>query len=79
MNGGLYLLREDDRLAGVASMVQKKGNWLLYDAVGDELLAALEESDEWKPVPSPQKIMVKWLGDGESLGQFLPFIMEELT
>lgn len=79
MEGGLYLLRQDNRLAGVAAMGQEDGNWLLYDVVGDALLEELAGNSGWKPVEHPQKIMVKWLGEGDRLGEFLPFVMEELT
>ena len=79
MDGSLYLLQENGELAGVASMGRKGQFWLLYDAVGDEMLEALSESDEWEPVPEQRKVMLKWLGDNNRLGALLPFIMEELS
>lgn len=79
MDGGLYVLQENGDLAGVASMGMEGSYWLLYDVVGDAMLAELEGSDEWEPVPLPQKIMIKWLGENDRIGKMLPFIMEELT
>ena len=79
MDGSLYVLQEDGQLSGVASMGRNGQFWMLYDPVGDDMLEALEESDEWEPVPEPKKIMLKWLGENNRLGTLLPFIMEELN
>ncbi len=79
MDGSLYVLQEDGQLSGVAGLGRKGQFWMLYDPVGDDMLEALEESDEWEPVPEPKKIMLKWLGENNRLGTLLPFIMEELS
>lgn len=79
MGGDMYLLLEDGKLAGVASMGREKGQLVMYDVVGDALLEALEQSEGWRLVENQHKVMLNWLGENNRIGNMLPFHMEELV